>query len=362
MSTVVKLALILLVGAGLCALVYYSPDYLSPKEPRDPEVPHLQTGGTSVAAFLMENRWGGLYRKKHGVQIDYASTGSTGGVERMINGEFAVGFTHAALTDKQRKEAEAKGGPVLHIPVVICGVVAIYNVKELKDKPPLKFTGAVLADIFLGKITEWDDPALKKLNEGVDLPHAPIKVVHRQDSSGTTFIFTDYLNRVSEPWRNQVGPAKNQIEWPVGVGKERNPEVADHIYRTPGTIGYVDRLFAGYGGLPPAAIQNGDRTEFVHAEAANMSAALESQLAALPDDLTFRLTNQSGKNAYPICGCVWAVCYQRQPASRKAQVTDFLNWIAHEGQDYANDMAYARLPEDLVRHVEQRINSITVAP
>jgi phosphate ABC transporter phosphate-binding protein len=331
-------------------------------------VPHLQTGGTSVAAFLMENRWGGLYCAKNGVQVDYDSTGSSLGIERMINGQYAVAFTHAALTDKQKKAAEEKAGAVLHIPVVICAVVPIYNLKELNDKPPLNFTGDVLADIFLGKINLWNDPALQKINEGVKLPSTPITVVHRQDSSGTTFIFTDYLSRVSEPWRNDVGPPKNKVKWPVGVGKERNPEVADHIFRTEGTIGYVDRLFAGYGrfaehpGLPHGAVRNADDTAYVQAEPKNMTAALEAQLTAVPDDLTFRLTNQTGKDAYPICGCVWAVCYQRQPASRHKQVTDFLHWITHDGQDYANDMAYARLPEQLVRHVDEKVSSITVTP
>jgi phosphate transport system substrate-binding protein len=277
----------------------------------------------------------------------------------MIDGKYAIGFTHAALTDEQKQRAQAKGGQVLHLPVVICAVVPIYHVKELKDKPPLKFTGEVLADMFRGKIDTWNDPALKKLNEGIDLPDRKITVVHREDSSGTTFIFTDYLCGESEAWRKEVGPPSNKVKWPVGQGKNRNHGVADHIYRTEGTIGYVDLLLAGYGNLQYGAVQNKDRSAFIHAEADNMTAALKGQLGDIPEDLTFRLTNQQGKGAYPICGCVWAVCYQAQPASNQKMVVDFLNWITHDVQRFAEDMSYAPLPEELVKRVDEKLKTIT---
>jgi phosphate ABC transporter phosphate-binding protein len=355
-------SILVLVGAALCVLVYYSPAFLIPDKPAPPQVTRLQTGGTSVVAFLLENRWGGLYRDQKGVQVGYDSTGSSHGIERMIDGEYAIGFTHAALTDAQMKAAEAKGGAVLHIPVVICAVVPIYNVKELRDKPPLNFTGEVLADIFRGTITKWNDPALAKLNDDTPLPDEPIQVVHREDSSGTTFIFTDYLHGASAAWRKDVGPPANTITWPAGEGKNRNHGVADHVYRTPGAIGYIDRLFVGYGDLKHGAVQNRDGTAFIHAAADNMTAALHGQLASLPDDLTFRLTNQAGKNAYPICGCVWAVCYKTQPAARHKLVTDFLQWITHDGQQYATDVAYAPLPDEVIARIDEKLKLITAGP
>jgi phosphate transport system substrate-binding protein len=353
------LAIIILIGAALCAAVYYSPAYFMPAEPKDLPAGRLQVGGTSAAQFLMDNHWGSAYRKTKNVQVAYESTGSTQGVDRMIEGQFSVGFTHAPLTDEQRQAAEKKGGPVLHIPVVICSVIPIYNLKMLKDSPPLKLTGELLADIFLGKITRWNDPALRQLNEGVELPDMSIAVVHRADSSGTTFVFTDYLNRVSEAWRKQVGAAGNKINWPVGEGKDRNYGVAAQVYLTDGAIGYVDGLFAGYGDLKHAAVRNADGDNFVHADHANMTAALQGPLGTSSDDLTFSLTNRPGRNAYPICGCVWAVCFQRQPSARKTSVQEFLTWLVHDGQKFPRGAAFAPLPESVVKRAEQKIATIT---
>jgi phosphate transport system substrate-binding protein len=361
--SVKTLLLVLLIAVVLIVLVLlnFSPG-LFVKQETPPALVHLRTGGTSVVAMLLENRIRGIYRKAKEVEVDYSSTGSTEGVKGMIDGNYAIGFTHAALTDEQRKEAGAVRGKVLHIPIVVCAVVPIYNVKKLKDKLPLNFTGEVLADIFRGKINRWNDPALRQLNQKTDLPDAPINVVHREDSSGTTFIFTDYLCGASDTWRKEVGPASNKIKWPVGEGKERNQGVADHVYRTDGSIGYVDLLFAGYGNIQYGAVQNKDKTAFIRAAADNMTAALQSQLSNLPEDLTFRLTNQPGQNSYPICGCVWAVCYDRQPASNQKLVVDFLRWMTHDGQKYATGMSYAPLPEEVVRRLDDKLLSIKAIP
>jgi phosphate transport system substrate-binding protein len=355
--SVMRLAIIVLVGCGLCVLVYYSPAFFIQNE-TPPAVAHLRTGGTSVVAILLENRVRGVYRKEKAIEVDYDSTGSTEGVQQMIDGHYAIGFTHAALTEEQKSKAQAQRGGVLHIPVVVCAVAPIYHVKELTDKPPLNFTGEVLADIFLGKIEKWNDPALKALNPGVELPDRKIGVVHREDSSGTTFIFTDYLHGASEAWRKEVGPPGNKIKWPVGEAKPRNQGVADHVYRTADTIGYVDLLFANYGNLQYGAVQNKDKTGFIHAGPENMTAALKEQLAHIPDDLTCRLTNQSGKDSYPICGCIWAVCYQAQPGPSQKMVVDFLHWMTHDGQRYAKNMTYAPLPPELVQRVDQKLESI----
>jgi phosphate transport system substrate-binding protein len=361
-TSVIRLLIIALVGSGLGVLVYYSPAFFI-KNDEPPSYARLNTGGTSVVSFLLENKWRGVYRKEKGVEVDYDSTGSTQGVTQMIEKKYAIGFTHAPMTEEQRKEARGRGGEVVQVPVVLCAVVPIYNVKELKDKPPLKFTGGVLADIFLGKIDRWNNPALQKLNEGVGLPNTEITVVHRDDPSGTTSIFTDYLHGASAAWRKEVGAAGSKVKWPAGVGVARNHGVADAVYRTEGAIGYVDLLYASYGDgqLRHGAVRNKDDTDFIHAESEKMTAALNGLIDAIPDDLTFSLTNKPGKDSYPICGAVWAVCYQEQPASDQKRVVDFLHWVTHEGQKYAKDMSYAPLPEELVKRADGKLKLIKVA-
>jgi phosphate transport system substrate-binding protein len=363
--TVEGLLIVGIMAVAVVGLVFYvSPSLLISQE-KKPSYPHLPTGGTSVADFLFKSGWKKAYQEQKGVEIDYESTGSTQGIESMLEKKTAVGFTHSALTEKQKEKARSAGGEVVHIPVVLCAVVPIYNVPELKDpkeESPLKFTGEVLAAIFLGKVKKWNDPALEQLNPGVNLPEREIKVVHRKDSSGTTFIFADYLAKASEAWKSEMGPAKNTMQWKVGEGMERNHGVADHVYRTAGAIGYVDLQFAGYGKIPYGAVQNKDKTAFIQARPEHTTAALEASLAEVRDDLTFELTNRPGKKSYPICGGVWAVCYQSQPRARHAQVVDFLRWITHDGQEYAEKkLSYARLPEELVKRVDKKLEQITPA-
>jgi phosphate transport system substrate-binding protein len=360
-TPILRILAIVVVGAAVCLLVYYSPAFFYKEEKPAPAV-HLQTGGTSVVDIMMENRWRNAYRKEKEVVVDYESTGSTKGIQGMLEGQYAIAFTHAPLTGEQRQTAGGKRGEVIQVPVVLCAVVPIYNVKELNEKPPLHFTGEVLADIFLGKIDHWNDPVLKKLNPEVDLPPTPIVVIHRQDSSGTTWLFTDYLHQVSERWRQEVGAPANEIAWKVGVGKLRNQGVKNEVYATEGAIGYVDLIHALPGEVPYGAVENHDHTAFIHAQAANLTAAVAGQLADLPDDLTFHLTNRAGKDAYPIAGVIWAVCYQAQPADRHSQVVDFLWWATHDGQRFATDMAYAPLPPELVGRVEKKVQSICAAP
>jgi phosphate transport system substrate-binding protein len=359
-KSVVRVLAIVAVGAALCVAAYFSPAYFMPKEEQPAPAAHLATGGTSVVAILLENRWRSAYLKERGVVVDYESTGSTSGIQQMMEGKDLIAFTHAPLTDEQRKTAQDKGGPVIQIPVLLCAVVPIYQVKELKDQPPLKFSGEVLADIFLGKITHWNDPALQKLNEGVALPSKPIVVVHRQDSSGTTYLFTNYLYQVSEAWRKQVGAPGNEIKWPVGEGQSRNQGVKGHVFATEGAIGYVDLIHVSSGDVQYGAVQNKDRTAVIHAAAANLTAAVKSQLAEIKADLKFDLTNKPGKDSYPIGGVIWAVCYQEQQSSTLGRVVNFLQWATHDGQRFATNMAFAPLPEELVGQVEQKLREIKI--
>jgi phosphate transport system substrate-binding protein len=328
----------------------------------DKPAPHLKTGGTSVVHVILENRWRTAYLKEKGTEVDFESTGSTKGVEGVIEKKYAIGFTHAPLSSEEKKRAEEKGGEVVQVPVVLCAVVPIYNVKELKEwKEPLNFNAEVLARIYLGDIKMWDDEAIKKLNQNAPLPKRPIKVVHRSDSSGTTQLFTDYL-QASKAWRDAGrGPAASKIDWHgVGEGKDRNLGVAIHVSQTEDAIGYVDLVWAvndDYN-LQYGAVRNKADTKFIQVKAKNMTAAAEEALKGLSDDLSgFSLTNRDGDDSYPISGAIWAVCYRNQSADHK-QVTEFLHWITHQGQEFAENMAYAPLPKGLVERVDGKIQSI----
>jgi phosphate transport system substrate-binding protein len=358
---VLRIIFLLLIGAGLCAGVYYGAAYMA-QEPPPRVYPTLQTGGTSTVDIIMENRWRTIYRDDHGILVKYESTGSTKGIDGMIDKKFAIAFTHAPISEEKRKAAQAKGGEIVQIPVVLCAVVPLYNVKELNDQAPLNFTGAVLADIFLGKIDSWDHPDLQKLNKGVKLPKKKIIVVHREDSSGTTHIFTDFLHGSSPVWAKEMGPAASKIQWPVGVGMKRNSGVKIHVWQTDGAIGYVDLVHALSAEVPYGAVQNKDGTAFIHADAPNMTAAIEPILTKIPDDLTFTLTNQPGEKAYPICGAVWAVCFQKQAAADQKLVREFLDWVIHSGQEYAAPTFYAPMPEELVKRAAEQVKQIKAVP
>jgi phosphate transport system substrate-binding protein len=360
---VVRLLVIAAIGVCLGLLIYFSPQFLI-KEEHPPAYPQLHVGGTSTVFVIVENGWKAQYRGDKGVQVVYESTGSSPGVTRVLDGTYAIAFTHGPLSKAQRQMAQDKGRDVMNVPVLLCGVVPVYNVKTLKGKAPLQLTGELLADIFLGKVKTWNDPALKAINPGVELPATTITVVHRQDPSGTTRIFTEYLNAVSKAWRDQVGPPASEVKWPVGVAAPRNLGVANLVDKTDGAIGYIDRMFTAFEEmvLDYAAVQNADRTGFVRAEPANLTAAAAGSLAEVPDDLSFSLANKPGKDAYPISAVVYAVLCQTQPAATRQQVVDFLRWATHQGQAHAAYMTYAPLPPELVTRIDQKLETIKAAP
>jgi phosphate transport system substrate-binding protein len=351
------------IAVVLGLLIHFSPHFLI-HEDQPPAYPLLQMGGTSSVFVIVENAWKGKYRDQNHVLLAYESSGSTTGVTRLLDGTYMIAFTHGPLSQEQRQQAREKGNEILHFPVLFCGVVPVYNVKELKGKAPLQLTGELLADIFLGKITEWNDPALKAVNPGVELPATKITVVHRQDSSGTTQIFTEYLSEVSGAWRDRVGRPASEVKWPVGEAGLRNLGVAMLVDKTEGAIGYVDRVFASYEEieLDYAAMQNKDKTGFVRGDPANMAAAAASIDAGLSEDLTFNLANRAGKEAYPISGVIFAVCYQNQPEPTRQRVVEFLRWATHEGQPHAAKMAYAPLLPELVKRIDQKLETIKAVP
>jgi phosphate ABC transporter phosphate-binding protein len=358
-----RLLLLVLLGVGLCLLVYYGPDLLIQSEAPD-TAPRLKVGGTSSANFMMD-KWQSVYRKEKGVKVEYESTGSTKGMQEMIDKDLVIGFTHAPMSAKLKEDALTKGGPVVHVPVLICAVVPVYNLKEWKGKPPLKFTPDILADIFRGDITEWNDSRLARLNDdeakGLKLPKKEIKVVHRKDSSGTTFVFVDYLFQASKTWPRNLKPS-SEVEWPAGknmIAADRNNGVAATVAQEDGAIGYVDLMHVGPNKLQQGAMLN-QAKEYVQASPQTMSPAARE--AVVHDDLTFDLINKPGATTYPICGAVWAVCYQNQPEANYQKAVDFLKWITHEGQNSAGARSYAPLPAELIGRVDEKINSIKLAP
>jgi phosphate transport system substrate-binding protein len=362
--SVVRLLIYAVLGLVLGLLIYHAPSYLIKEEPQQ-TYPRLRLGGTSTAFVVVENLWKVPYRDKKGVELSYESTGSTTGTTRLLDGTYAIAFTHGPLSQEQRQKA-LKKGEVIHFPVLLCGVAPIYNVKELKGKTPLQLTGELLADIFLGKVQEWNHPDLKALNPGVELPATKITVVHRQDSSGTTHIFADYLSMVSEAWREKMGPPASVLKWPTGIAAPRNLGVAHQVYQTEGAIGYVDRTFTafeeGVFELDYAAVQNKDNSAFVRPEPANMAAAAAASIqAGLPEDLSqLHLANQPGKDAYPISGVIYAVCYQIQPADTRQRLVDFLRFATHVGQP-AENRSYAPLPPELVTRIDKKLDEIKAA-
>jgi phosphate transport system substrate-binding protein len=358
-----RILVMLFFGAAVGLAIFFAPRLFSgPNRPAS-ERPQLKTGGTEAIVVVAENFWKGKYAKDRGVDLVCDSVGTTHGVNGMLDKTYAVAFTHAPVSAELREKAQKEKIEVVHIPLMLCGVVPAYHVEALKGKT-LHFSGAVLAGIFLGKIKHWDDPALKAINPGVDLPATEITVVHRDDSSGTTHLFTEYLAAVSPAWAETVGPPAAVVKWPVGVGAARNQGVAGKIQDTDGAIGYVDRLFTSFQdiALDWGAVQNKDQSAFVPAEPKNFTAAARAVLAEIPADLTFSLIDKPGKDSYPITGVIYAVCADRQSPAAQKQIVDFLRWATHEGQAEVGKTPFAALPAELVERVDRRLEAIKAAP
>ena len=275
-SSVFKIVMFLVVGAGLCTLVYYSPRwFISKNTDETAALPHLKMGGTSSALFMID-AWKKDYLKEKNTLIDFDDSGSTKGIEGVTQKDYVIGYTHAPLTEDQKQKAREKGGEIVHIPVMICAVAPIYNLPDLKGMTPLNFTGDVLAKIFLRVIKTWDDPAIQLLNKDVKLPTLPIEVVSREDSSGTTAIFAEYLHSIDPAlWAEKIkAKPGSAVPWPAATAKKRNNGVAAYVGQNPGAIGYVDLLHAvankrrlDYGALQNQDALKNKEMSFIHAEA-----------------------------------------------------------------------------------------------
>jgi phosphate ABC transporter phosphate-binding protein len=318
-----------------------------------PKIDRLNAAG-STFVYPMMSKWAAEYDKAKGVKVNYQSIGSGGGIQQMSAMTVEFGCTDGPMNEEQFETAKKNGGEVLHIPLVMGAVVAAYNLDEVKE--PLVFSGPVLADIYLGKIAKWNDEALKKLNPSAALPDKSISVVHRSEGSGTTYIWVDYLSKVSPEWKQKVGVGTS-VNWPCGVGQKNNEGVAGSVKRAPASIGYIELTYA---------LQN--KMSFGHVinkEGAAIKPSLESVTAAadgamnnIPDDLRYSLTDPPGKDAYPISGTVWAVVYANPPKGSGAVVKDFLRWVTHEGQALAEPLHYSRLPKGLVEKLEKKLDQI----
>ena len=300
-------------------------------------------GAGATFPYPIYSKWFSEYNALHpDVRINYQSIGSGGGIRQLTNQTVFFGATDGPMTDDQLKAAP---GPVLHFPTVLGAVVPVYNVPGVEGD--LNFSGSVLADIYLGTVKKWNDPALLTLNPGVKLPATDITVVHRSDGSGTTFIFVDYLSKVSPAFKEKVGVATS-VNWPTGVGGKGNEGVSGLVTQTPGSIGYVELIYAKQTKTAYGAVQNA-AGEFIKASVEAVTAAAAEATANMPADFRVSITNAPGKAAYPIASFTWMLLFENPTdKAQSAAMVGFLKWALTDGQKGAVDLGYAPLPPSVI--------------
>src|SRR5436190_545005 len=301
-------------------------------------------GAGATFPYPIYSKWFAEYQKvKPTAQINYQSIGSGGGIRQVTNQTVFFGATDGPMTPQQMQEAPGK---ILHFPTVLGAAVPVYNLPGLNAE--LKFTGPLLADIFLGKVTKWNDAALAKVNPGVKLPATDITVVHRSDGSGTTYIWVDYLSKVSPEWKQKVGIATS-VNWPTGVGGKGNEGVSGLVTQTPGAIGYVELIYALQNKISYGPVQN-MAGEFTKASVQSVTAAAAEAVSNMPADFRVSITNPPGKAAYPISSFTWLLLYENPKDKAQSKImVDFMKWALTEGQKFATDLGYAPLPEAVVK-------------
>jgi len=294
--------------------------------------------------YPIYSKWFDLYHTSHSnVQINYQSIGSGGGIRQLLDKTVDFGASDGPMNDDQLKQASV---PILHFPTVLGAAVPSYNVPGVQGD--LNFTPEALSGIFLGTVTKWNDPAITSANPGVKFPGDDIVVVHRSDGSGTTYIWTDYLSKVSPAWQQKVGKATS-VKWPVdGLGGKGNEGVSALVQQTPGSLGYVELIYAIQNKMPYGKVKNSSGA-FVKADLASVSAAAAAAAKFIPDDFRVSITNPEGKAAYPISSFTWLLIPSKfsDPAKRDV-VKDFLKWALTDGQQYAEGLSYAKLPKEVV--------------
>lgn len=299
------------------------------------------------------SKWFGEYHNQHpDVEINYQPIGSGGGIRQVLAGTVDFGASDGPMTDDQLAQAKTK---IYHIPTVLGSVVPIYNLPGISQE--LKFTPQLLSDIFLAKITTWNDPAIAKVNPGVKFPNQPILVVHRSDGSGTTYCFTDYLSKVSNDWKN--GPGKGTaVKWPVGVGGKGSDGVAGLVRQMEGSIGYVELIYAVQNKIAYGSVQNASGN-FVKANLDTTTAAAAGSVKTMPADYRVSITNAPGKDAYPISTFTWLLIpAQAKDAAHQKIIVDFLNWMLEKGEPMAAQLTYAPLPDPVLAKVRATVKQI----
>jgi phosphate transport system substrate-binding protein len=316
----------------------------------------LINGGGATFPYPMYSKWFNEYKKKTGVAINYQSQGSGFGVQQITAGTVDFGASDMPLTDMQLKEFQDKRGmAVLHFPTVLGADVPAYNLRGVTAT--LNFTPEALAGIFLGHITKWNDPELVKANPGVNLPKSDIVVVHRSEGSGTTFIWVDYLSKVSKEWETKVGRGTS-VNWPVGLGGKGNEAVAGQIQQTANSLGYIELTYALQNRIAYGKVKN-PAGEFVEANLASVTAAAAAMAKAMPDDFRASITNAPGKGAYPIASFTWLLVPEKiaDPGKKKV-ITDFLAWMLKDGQTMTEALSFAQLPKEVVAKEAKAIAKI----
>ncbi len=308
-------------------------------------------GAGATFPYPIYSKWFDEYHKvKPDLQINYQSIGSGGGIRQVTEKTVDFGATDGPMTNQQQFKVDGK---ILHIPTVLGAVVPAYNLKGVED---LKLSGPVLADIFLGKITRWTDPAIAKLNAGVSLPDAPITVVHRSDGAGTTYCFVDYLAKVSAEWKKKPGVG-TAVNWPTGLGGKGNEGVASLVKQTPNALGYIELIYAKQNDIAYASMLN-KSGKFVKASVESVTAAAAAATKVMPKDYRVSITDAEGDGAYPISTFTWLLVYEKNTADKGAVLKDFLRWMLKDGQAMASPLGYAPLPDSVNAMVAKTVETV----
>ena len=338
-----RIALITLLGLGLAGILWA--DTLS------------INGAGATFPYPMYSKWFDEYHKKNpNIQINYQSIGSGGGIKQVTEGTVDFGATDGPMNDEQLKTYQDKhGSGILHFPTVLGAVVPTYNISGVTAT--LNFTPEALAGIYLGKVTKWNDPLIADENKSVKLPANDIIVVHRAESSGTTYVWTDFLSKVSEEWKSKVGKA-TAVKWPVGLGGQGNEGVTGTVKNTPDSIGYVELIYAESNKIPYGNVKNAAGV-FVKASLAGVTAAAAGAAKEMPDDFRVSITNAAGKDAYPISSFTWLLIPAKfSDVSKRDALKGFVTWMLADGQDYAEALSYAKLPKEVVAKEKKALANI----
>jgi phosphate transport system substrate-binding protein len=315
------------------------------------------TGAGATFPYPMYSKWFDEYHKKDAnIEINYQSIGSGGGIKQVTEGTVDFGASDGPMNDEQLKTFQDKHGfAILHFPTVLGADVPTYNIPGVTAE--LNFTPEAIAGIFLGKITKWNDPAITGANKGVNLPAHDIIVVHRSDGSGTTYIWTDYLSKVSEEWKSKVGKGAS-VNWPVGLGGKGNESVAGLVKQTPDAFGYVELIYAVQNKIPYGRVKNSSG-EFIKADLASVTAAAAGAAKNMPDDFRVSITDAPGKTAYPISSFTWLLIPAKfSDGAKRDAIKGFIKWMLADGQNYTEALSYAKLPKEVVTKEIKALDAI----